>query len=35
MVIVTFLYTVATADVLAASNNDVNLVETQVTVHFA
>ena len=35
VVIDTFLYTVATADVLAESDYDVNLVETQVRVHFA
>ena len=34
VIIFTFLDTVATVDVLTASNNDVNFVETQ-TVHFA
>ena len=34
VIIFTFLDTVVTVDVLTASNNDVNFVETQ-TVHFA
>ena len=34
VIIFTFLDTVATVDVLTASNNDVNFVETQ-TIHFA
>ena len=34
VIIFTFLDTVATVDVLTASNNDVNFVETQ-SVHFA
>ena len=34
MIIFTFLDTGATVDVLTASNNDINFVETQ-TVHFA